>query len=124
MIGAGGVYAAGDVTGFPIKQGGIATQEADVAAEPSPSRPVASSSRRPSTRSCAACSGPAREPRYLYGRPTGGHGEVSTLSEEPPSSEPEGKVVGRYLSPFLDSLSDDGGQGPVFGCAVDLRFGS
>ena len=33
MPGADGVYAAGDVTTFPLKQGGLATQQADAAAE-------------------------------------------------------------------------------------------
>ena len=33
VAGADGVYAAGDVTTFPLKQGGLATQQADAAAE-------------------------------------------------------------------------------------------
>jgi sulfide:quinone oxidoreductase len=33
VVDAKGVFAAGDVTAFPVKQSGIATQEADVAAE-------------------------------------------------------------------------------------------
>jgi sulfide:quinone oxidoreductase len=33
VIGIDDVYAAGDMTTFPIKQGGIATQQADAAAE-------------------------------------------------------------------------------------------
>jgi sulfide:quinone oxidoreductase len=33
VLGAEGVFAAGDVTAFPIKQGGIAAREADAAAE-------------------------------------------------------------------------------------------
>jgi len=33
VTGASGVYAAGDATTFPIKQGGLATQQADAAAE-------------------------------------------------------------------------------------------
>lgn len=106
VAGARDVYAAGDVTGFPVKQGGIATQEADVAAE-----------------AIAAAAGielePAafdpvlrgtlwtgEEPRYLYGRPAGGHGEVSKLSREPLWPEADGKIVGRHLSPFLDGLPD------------------
>src|SRR5215212_6176852 len=51
VTGAPGVYAAGDATDFPIKQGGIACQQADAAAEamaaqvgagvePTPFRPV------------------------------------------------------------------------------------
>ena len=46
------------------------------------------------------------EPRYLYGRPAGGHGEVSKLSREPLWPEPDGKIVGRFLSPFLDGTPD------------------
>src|SRR5215212_4729348 len=33
VTGAGGVYAAGDATTFPLKQGGLATQQADVVAD-------------------------------------------------------------------------------------------
>ena len=46
VVGAPGVYAAGDVTDFEIKQGGIACQQADAAAE-----------------AIAACAGAAIEPR-------------------------------------------------------------
>ena len=35
------VYAAGDITNFPVKQGGIATQLADAAAEAIAARPPA-----------------------------------------------------------------------------------
>jgi hypothetical protein len=48
-----------------------------------------------------------REPRYLYGRPTGGHGEMSSLGEHPQWPPQDGKVIGRYLTSFVDSLSDD-----------------
>lgn len=105
VVGGKGVFAAGDVTAFPVKQGGIATQEADVAAEaiaaaagcelePAPFDPV--------LRGVLWTGG---EPRYLYGRPAGGHGEVSKLSAEPLWDEPAGKIAGRYLSPFLAGLS-------------------
>jgi sulfide:quinone oxidoreductase len=104
LVGSRGVYAAGDVTAFPIKQGGIATQEADAAAEaivaaaggeldPAPFEPV-----------LRGVLWTGAEPRYLYGRPAGGQGEVSKLSAEPLWSKPESKVVGRYLTPFLAGL--------------------
>lgn len=107
VLGTEHVYAAGDVTGFPVKQGGIATQEADAAAaaiaaaagcevEPKPFDPV--------LRGVLWTGG---RPRYLYGRLTGGHGEVSTLSEEPPWPEADGKIIGHYLTPFLAGLSDE-----------------
>lgn len=105
----GDVFAAGDVTDFPVKQGGIATQEADAAAEaiaaaagceiePAPFDPV--------LRGVLWTGG---ESRYLYGKPTGGHGEVSKLSREPlwPEADgKDGKIVGRYLSPFLAALPE------------------
>ena len=106
MAGAPNVYAAGDVTSFPVKQGGIATQEADVAAEaiaaaagvaiePAPFKPV-----------MRGVLWTGAEPRYLYGRPAGGHGEVSQLSREPLWAEQDGKIVGRHLGRFLGGLPD------------------
>lgn len=38
VVGAADVYAAGDATDFPVKQGGLATQQADAAAEHAASR--------------------------------------------------------------------------------------
>jgi sulfide:quinone oxidoreductase len=98
------VYAAGDVTAFPVKQGGIATQEADAAAEaiaaaagcevePAPFDPV--------LRGVLWTGG---EPVYLYGRLTGKHGETSTLTATAPWPQHDGKIVGRYLTPFLAGL--------------------
>lgn len=106
-VGLERVFAAGDVTSFPVKQGGIATQQADViaeviaadvggAAEPAPFDPV-----------LRGVLWTGSEPRYLYGRPTGGRGETSSVSESPPWPAQEGKVIGGYLTPFLNSLAGD-----------------
>lgn len=107
VMGVERVFAVGDVTGFPVKQGGIATQQADAAAsliaaevgaevDPEPFDPV--------LRGVLWTDG---EPRYLYGRPTGGHGETSSLSEEPQWGEQwGGKVISRYLTSFFDSLAE------------------
>jgi sulfide:quinone oxidoreductase len=110
VVGTERIYAAGDVSAFPVKQGGIATQEADAAAEaivaaagcgtgdPAPFDPV--------LRGVLWTGG---EPRYLYGRLTGGHGESSALSTEPlwqSGDGHDGKIAGRYLTPFLNDLSD------------------
>ena len=103
-VGLDRVYAAGDVTSFPVKQGGIATQQADAVAaaiaadvgcdvEPAPFEPVLRS---------VLWTG--AESRYLYGRPAGGSGEVSRLVETPPWSEEDGKIVSRYLGPFLATI--------------------
>lgn len=106
VAGARNVYAAGDVTAFPVKQGGIATQEADVAAEAIAAAAgveIEPAAFDPVLRGTLWTGG---EPRYLYGRPAGGHGEVSKLSREPLWPESGGKIVSRFLSPFLDSLPD------------------
>jgi sulfide:quinone oxidoreductase len=106
VVGAHGVYGAGDVTSFPVKQGGIATQEADVAAETIAAAAGAEVDASPFDPVLRAVLWTGGEPRYLFGRPTGGHGEISTLSESPPWHERDGKIIGRYLTPFLDGLPD------------------
>jgi sulfide:quinone oxidoreductase len=108
VVGTEPVFAAGDVTDFPVKQGGIATQEADAAAEaiaaavggevePAPFDPV--------LRGVLWTGG---EPRYLYGRLTGKHGETSALTEDPLWPPQDGKIIGRYLTPFLAGFPDVG----------------
>lgn len=98
--GVADVFAAGDATGFPIKQGGIAAQQADAAArtiaaqagaavEPEPFRPVLRS---------VLLTGAV--PRYLVAKVNGGHGRVSEAAAEP-LWWPPAKIVGHYLAPFL-----------------------
>lgn len=95
------LFAAGDVTTFPVKQGGIATQQADVIAatiaaelgfdvDPQPFDPVLRAELWTGEGSL-----------YLEGWLSGGHGEDSTLAAEPPWGSNEGKIVGRYLSGFI-----------------------
>jgi sulfide:quinone oxidoreductase len=98
------VFAAGDITSFPVKQGGIAAQQADAAAEmiaanagadlaPQPFRPV--------LRGLLLTGG---RPRYLRHEITGGAGDVSAASPEP-LWWPPAKIVSRYLAPFLGALA-------------------
>jgi sulfide:quinone oxidoreductase len=116
VIGLDRVLAAGDVTAFPVKQGGIATQQADVAASLIASEVGADVNPESFDPVMRGVLWTGREPRYLYGRPTGGHGETSSLSERPQWPAQNGKVIGRYLTSFLDSLADDeGDQVPVLG---------
>jgi sulfide:quinone oxidoreductase len=94
------VYAAGDITAFPVKQGGIAAEQADAVAEmlaseagadvtPSPFKPVLRG---------VLMTGEAD--RYLRAELTGGHGSTGAADDRalwwPPS-----KVSGRYLAPYL-----------------------
>lgn len=106
VIGARNVYAAGDGTAFPVKQGGIATQEADAAAEAIAAASGVGVEPAPFDPVLRGVLWTGAEPRYLYGRPAGGHGEVSRLSREPLWAEPDGKIVGRRLGHFLDGLPD------------------
>ncbi|HET8593295.1 MAG TPA: FAD-dependent oxidoreductase [Solirubrobacterales bacterium] len=93
------VYAAGDATWFPAKQGGIAAQQADVAATAivslaDPSRPPAAF--RPVLRG-ALLTGAA--PRYL--RAEVGDRARSSASGASPLWWPPSKIAARYLAPYL-----------------------
>lgn len=94
------VYAAGDITAFPIKQGGLAAQQADAAAstiaaaagadvEPQPFEPV--------LRGLLVTGG---TPTYLRADIRGGRGDDSMAGSEA-LWWPPGKIAGRYLGPFL-----------------------
>ena len=97
------VFAAGDATAFPVKQGGLAAQQADAAAEeiaflagaevePEPFRPV--------LRGTILTGG---APLYARAELTGGANPFISGSET--LWWPPGKIVGRYLSTFLAEIS-------------------
>jgi sulfide:quinone oxidoreductase len=90
------VYAAGDITQFPIKQRGIAAQQAEVVAEAIAARAGAGLQPHrfePVLRGLLLTGG---APRYLRS----GRGDPGTISGEPLWWPPT-KIVGRYLGPFL-----------------------
>jgi sulfide:quinone oxidoreductase len=95
------IFAAGDVTSFPVKQGGIATQQADVIAEAIAADLGVEIEPRPFDPILRGVLWTGEEPRYLQGWLGGGHGETSSFTAEPPWQEGEGKIVGRYLSAFI-----------------------
>jgi sulfide:quinone oxidoreductase len=102
VLGLSGVYAAGDITTFPVKQGGIAAQQADVAAEAIAAQAgidVTPRRFRPVLRGLLLT---GKEPRYLR---TDLVDETSEASVEylwwPPA-----KIVGRHLAPFLAGFAD------------------
>jgi sulfide:quinone oxidoreductase len=100
------VYAAGDLTAFPIKQGGIATQQADAAAASIAALagvPVTPEPFRPVLRGLLLT---GLTPRYLRADPLRGEAQIGTE----PLWWPPAKIVGRYLAPFLArhaGLADD-----------------
>jgi sulfide:quinone oxidoreductase len=115
VIGLERVFAAGDVTVFPVKQGGIATQQADTVAEAIAAEAGAEVDPRPFDPILRGVLWTGRESRYLYGHPTGGHGEISVLGERPQWPPQDGKVIGRYLTSLVDSLGVDDDPAPAVG---------
>jgi sulfide:quinone oxidoreductase len=100
------VYAAGDMTTFPIKQGGLAAQQADVVAHT-----IAAGLGAPVKQ--------VRAPRVLYARVLGGESPLFVRTEFDWSGRPRhstvvrggdkdeakaAKVFGRYLVPYLETL--------------------
>jgi sulfide:quinone oxidoreductase len=94
------VYAAGDATSFPIKQGGIASQQADVAAQSIAARfgaQVVPETFRPVLRGMLLTGDGAR---YMRSEVSGGQGDDAEWSDRM-LWWPDGKVAGRYLTRFL-----------------------
>lgn len=91
------VWAAGDATGFPLKQGGIAAQQADAAAEAIAARAGVALEPRPFRPVLRGMLLTGMVPRFL--RAEAG-GEASTVDTEP-LWWPPAKIVGRHLAPFL-----------------------
>lgn len=102
VTGVEAVWVAGDAMAFPVKQGGLAAQEADAAAE-----------------AIAAAAGADLEPRpfrpVLRGVLLTGRGRrwmrLRTGEDEGESVRhalwwPPTKVAGRYLSPYLGAIED------------------
>jgi sulfide:quinone oxidoreductase len=96
------VYAAGDATDFAIKHGGIASQQADTAAEGIAAQAGAPVEPKPFHPEIHAILLGADRPLYLSAHVTGGHGSSSQITEEPAWSPPT-KIAARYLAPYLDA---------------------
>lgn len=108
VIGLSEVYAAGDMTSFPIKQGGLATQQADLIAQQIASRHGAAVKA-------------VRVQHVLRARLLGGAHSVFLRTEldelgsatsatlqresfqEPKAATTPEKVFGRYLTPYLQT---------------------
>jgi sulfide:quinone oxidoreductase len=123
--GVADVFAAGDVTNFPVKQGGLAAQQALAAAEaiaadagadvePVPFKPVLRGLLLTGER-----------PRYLRQELSGGGGDTSEVDVEP-LWWPPAKIAGRYLAPFLAQFAGGAAEGaaPESGddVAVDVEL--
>ena len=97
------VYAAGDATTFPIKQGGIATQQADAVAKSIAAiagAPVTPEPLRPVLRGLLLT---GNVPGYLQADLRSGQGEASMMDMEP-LWWPPSKIAGQYLSRYIATL--------------------
>ncbi len=101
--GVGGVWAVGDMTTRPLKQGGLAAQQADVAAADIAKQVAGAAIEvRPYKPKLQGLLLTDEDPVYLQRRP-----------HAPPASEasdaflwwPAHKVVGRHLGPYLESVA-------------------
>jgi len=104
VLGTRGVYAAGDATDFPLKQAGLATEEADVAATAilaDTGYPVEARPLHPILRGRLDTLSSRRFLRRdLYDRD-----ESSADVATKPLWWPGAKVAGRYLAPFLAAFA-------------------
>jgi sulfide:quinone oxidoreductase len=99
--GAGPVFAAGDAIEFPIKHGGLASQQADVVARSIAALAGAPVTREPFTPVIHGMLLTGEQPLYLRARITGGQGFSSEVSDTPIWSPPS-KIAAKYLAPYLD----------------------
>jgi sulfide:quinone oxidoreductase len=112
VIGLERVLAAGDITNFPVKQGGIAAQQADVAASAIAHELLPEVEEIPFDPVLRGVLWTGAEPLYLSGHLAGGHGETSTMSDTAPWPDAEEKIVGKYLSELLATTQSGGASAP------------
>jgi sulfide:quinone oxidoreductase len=101
--GLDGVYAAGDATDFPIKFGGIAAQQADLAAQSIAALAGVAPEPGPFSPDLHAVLLTGDRPLLLSARVGGRTGAHSRIAEAPDWSPPA-KIVAGYLAPYLHEL--------------------
>lgn len=111
------VWAVGDITWSPIKQGGLATQQADIAAAAIAATAGAPVDVPPYVPVLRAALMTAQGPYYLRSGSPDGDGELRAPLWWPPA-----KIAGRLLAPYLaqrvDFIDSDG---ELRDLAIDVR---
>ena len=103
--GVPGVWAAGDGIDFPVKFGGLATEQADAAAADIAAEAGAAVERKPFRPVLRGRLLTGSGPRYMRYDASGGDGEGEAAPHTlwwPPS-----KVNGRYLAPWLAARDEE-----------------
>ena len=102
----GHVYAAGDATDFPIKHGGLSSQQADAVAQSIAALAGATVTPEPFKPVIRGILLTGAKPRYLTARVTGGQGFGSEITDAPTWSPPS-KIASLYLAPYIDGLDHE-----------------
>lgn len=97
------IFAAGDITDFPVKQGGIAAQQADTAAEAIAALAGIAIDPVPLHPTLKGILLGGRLPLHLRARLVDGHAVDSEASTEPLWTPPD-KISSRHLTAYLDAL--------------------
>ena len=120
MPGAPDVFAAGDGISFPVKQGGLGTQQADAAAEMIAARTGARVDPQPFRPVLRGKLITGAESLHLSSRVAGGGGEGMASMDYlwwPPK-----KVGGKYLAPFLAGTSHFEPEPPAHALDVEVAI--
>jgi len=122
VAGTDAVWAAGDAIAFPIKQGGLAAQQADAAAESIAARAGADVDPQPFRPVLRGVLLTGRGQRWMRGPEDLGEGET----ERHALFWPPTKIAGRYLAPYLAARDEAEALGrapepPGAGVLLDLE---
>ena len=96
VAGETAIYAAGEVTSFPLRQGGLATQQADAVAEAIAASSGAGNDPQPLSPVLRGQLLTPGAPLYLQSRAAG-----QSLASGHALWSPPDKIAGRYLAPYL-----------------------
>jgi sulfide:quinone oxidoreductase len=115
-----GVYAAGDAIDVPVKQGGLAAQQAEAAAEHIAARHGAPLEPRPSRGVLRGMLLAGDERRFLRSTEEG-----ETVADRPLWWPPT-KIAGRFLAPYLAARDGEAvpGEAPSGFVDVEVRVGA
>jgi sulfide:quinone oxidoreductase len=103
------VYAAGDAVDFPVKQGGLAAQQADAVAQHVAARYGARVEPAPFQPALRGMLFTGDEPAYMRSEVPGADPDV--LDAWYPLWWPPTKVAGQYLAPYLFARGEEEGMG-------------
>lgn len=98
------VYAAGDATSFPVKQGGLAAQQADAAVDAIAARLGVPGEPEPFAPVLRGMLLTGATPTFLRARPNSRVSGTSTGVGAQSLWEPAAKIAARHLAPYLANL--------------------